>query len=156
MALISNLASFIALGAFIVTALRFTTNLIKKKVKPDWQIVVGVAVTVVAVIGVALLRTPSASARTYSETAGGIAHTWTNYVNAGGNEGPIVAASQTIQVACRVSGFKVADGNPWWYRIAQSPWNNTYYVSADAFYNNGRGRGSLLNTPWYDPKVPIC
>jgi len=67
-----------------------------------------------------------------------------------------VAQYQTIQIACKITGFVVADGNPWWYRIAQTPWNNTYYVSADAFYNNGATSGSLLGTPWVDPAVPNC
>jgi hypothetical protein len=55
-----------------------------------------------------------------------------------------------------VTGFRVSDGNTWWYRIAQSPWNNNYYVSADAFYNNGETGGSLHGTPWVDSAVPNC
>ena len=94
--------------------------------------------------------------KTYPETAGGVAHTWTNYTNAGGTEGPSVAAYQTVQIACKLTGFRVADGNTWWYRIAQSPWNNAYYVSADAFYNNGATSGSLHGTPFVDPNVPNC
>lgn len=93
---------------------------------------------------------------TYSETAGGVAHTWTNYSNAGGNEGPTIAAGQTVQIACKVQGFRVADGNTWWYRIAQAPWNGQFYVSADAFYNNGHTSGSLSGTPFVDPAVRDC
>lgn len=93
---------------------------------------------------------------TYSETVGGVSHTWTNYTNAGGTEGPSIAAYQTVQIACKVTGFKVADGDTWWYRIAQSPWNNQYFVSADAFYNNGATSGSLHGTPFVDPAVPNC
>ena len=100
--------------------------------------------------------TPIPPPPTWAETAGGIAHTWTNYQNAGGYQGQSVAQYQTIQIACKIAGFVVADGNPWWYRIAQTPWNNTYYVSADAFYNNGATSGSLLGTPWVDPAVPNC
>ena len=44
---------------------------------------------------------------------------------------------QTVQIACKIAGFTVADGNTWWYQIASTPWNGAYYVSADAFYNNG-------------------
>lgn len=99
---------------------------------------------------------PPLPPQTWPETAGGVAHTWTNYQNAGGSEGPSVAPYQTIQIACKITGFVVADGNPWWYRIAQTPWNNTYYVSADAFYNNGATSGSLHGTPWVDPAVPNC
>ncbi len=93
---------------------------------------------------------------TWAETTGGVAHTWTNYMNAGGTEGPSINAYQTVQIACKLTGFKVADGNTWWYRIAQSPWNNQYYVSADAFYNNGQTSGSLQGTPFVDPNVPNC
>jgi RHS repeat-associated protein len=83
-------------------------------------------------------------------------HTWTNYTNAGGEEGPQIAVNQTIQIACRVKGFKVEDGDEWWYLIASSPWNYGFYVSADAFYNNGQTEGSLLNTPLVDETVPEC
>jgi hypothetical protein len=61
-----------------------------------------------------------------------------------------------VQITCRVSGFTVSDGNTWWYEIASSPWNNSYYGSADAFYNNGQTSGSLHGTPFYDPSVPVC
>lgn len=99
---------------------------------------------------------PAPPPMTYSETAGGVAHTWTNYTNAGGYEGPLVGPQQTIEIACKLTGFRVADGNTWWYRIAQSPWSNQYYVSADAFYNNGRTSGSLQGTPFVDNAVANC
>ncbi len=41
-----------------------------------------------------------------------------------------------------------------WYRIASAPWNDGYYTSADAFYNNGRNVGSLAGTPYVDTSVP--
>ncbi len=63
---------------------------------------------------------------------------------------------QTVQIACKLTGFRVADGNTWWYRIASSPWNSAYYVSADAFYNNGQTSGSLIGTPFVDNNVPNC
>ena len=85
-----------------------------------------------------------------------MSHTWTDYSDAGGTEGPSIASNQTVQIACKVTGFKVADGNTWWYRIAQSPWSNQYYVSADAFYNDGATSGSLSGTPFVDPAVPNC
>ena len=50
----------------------------------------------------------------------------------------------------------MADGDTWWYQIGSSPWNNAYYVSADAFYNNGATSGSLIGTPFVDPIVPNC
>jgi hypothetical protein len=91
-----------------------------------------------------------------AETVGGLANTWTNYTNAGGYAGPQIPAFQTVQIACKLTGFRVADGNTWWYRIASAPWNNGYYVSADAFYNNGASSGSLIGTPWVDPAIPDC
>jgi hypothetical protein len=93
---------------------------------------------------------------TWSETTGGAAHTWTNYTNAGGYEGPTIPSNATVQIACRLTGFAVADGNTWWYRIASAPWSGNYYVSADAFYNNGQTSGSLKGTPFVDPAVGGC
>jgi hypothetical protein len=87
---------------------------------------------------------------------GGVSHTWTDYQDAGGTEGPSIANDQTVQIACKVTGFKVSDGNTWWYRIASSPWSNAYYVSADAFFNNGATSGNLHGTPFVDPAVPNC
>ncbi len=93
---------------------------------------------------------------THTETVGGVSHTWTNYADAGGTQGPSIASNTSVQISCKVTGFRVADGNTWWYRIASSPWNNGYYVSADAFYNNGATSGSLAGTPFVDPAVPNC
>lgn len=98
-----------------------------------------------------------APAPTYTETSGSVVHTWTNYTNAGGYEGPEMPSNDTVQIACKLEGFRVADGNTWWYLIASSPWNDAYYGSADAFYNEpGRTSGSLLGTPFVDPSVPNC
>jgi surface antigen len=93
---------------------------------------------------------------THAETTGGVTHTWTNYTDAGGTQGPSIPSNATVQIACALAGFRVADGNTWWYRIASSPWNSTYYASADAFYNNGETSGSLIGTPFVDPTVPGC
>jgi hypothetical protein len=95
---------------------------------------------------------------TYPETAGppSGSGTFTNYTNAGGTLGQRVAAYQTIQVSCKLTGFKVADGDTWWYRIASSPWNNAYFAPADNFYNNGQTSGSLSGTPFVDNNVPNC
>lgn len=90
------------------------------------------------------------------ETAGGAANTWTNYTNAGGTQGPTIGGGASVSIECKVQGFRVADGNTWWYRIAQSPWNSSFYVSADAFYNNGQTSGSLHGTPFVDPGIPDC
>ena len=93
---------------------------------------------------------------TWSETVGGNADTWTNYTNAGGTQGPTIPVYNTVQISCAIEGFGVADGNVWWYRVASSPWSNAYYVSADAFYNNGATSGSLSGTPFVDAAVPHC
>lgn len=92
----------------------------------------------------------------WAETTGGVTHTWTNYTNAGGTEGPTIAAYQTVQIACKVQGWVAPDGNNWWYRIASPPWNGTFYASADAFYNNGSTSGSLHGTPFVDNAVANC
>lgn len=95
--------------------------------------------------------------QTFPETAGpGGSGTYTNYTNAGGTLGQRVAAYQTIQVTCRLTGFKVQDGNTWWYKVASNPWDNQFYASADNYYNNGQTSGSLSGTPFYDSKVPVC
>lgn len=101
-----------------------------------------------------ILVTPSPS--TYAETVGGPTSTWSDYADAGGTAGESIASNATVQITCRAEGFTVQDGNPWWYQIATSPWDNSYYASADAFYNNGNSSGSLSGTPYYDPAVPVC
>jgi hypothetical protein len=93
---------------------------------------------------------------THAETTGGVTHTWTDYGDAGGTQGPSIPSNDTVQISCKVEGFRVADGNTWWYRIASGPWSNAYYASADAFYNNGQTSGSLIGTPFVDVNVPSC
>jgi len=120
-----------------------------------WRCVaVVMAASATAAIGVVSAAAMSQSA--HPETTGGVTHTWTNYTNAGGTQGPSIPAYSTVQIECKVPGFKVADGNTWWYRIASSPWNSQFYASADAFYNNGQTSGSLHGTPFVDPNVPDC
>ncbi|GAA3782247.1 hypothetical protein GCM10022225_83270 [Plantactinospora mayteni] len=99
---------------------------------------------------------PPAQPTGRSETVGGVTHTWTNYTNAGGTAGPVIPAHQTVLVSCKTTGFRVANGNTWWYRIASPGWDNRFYASSDAFYNNGQTSGSLVGTPWVDPAVPDC
>jgi hypothetical protein len=65
-------------------------------------------------------------------------------------------SGQSVGVACGVEGFRVADGDTWWYLIASSPWNSAHYASADAFYNNGQTSGSLIGTPFADAAVANC
>lgn len=90
------------------------------------------------------------------ETAGGNLATWTNYASAGGTAGRPIAKGQTVAIACRVSGFRTANGNTNWYRVASAPWNNGYYVSADGFFNNGRTSGPLKGTPFVDAALKTC
>ena len=123
------------------------------KIKYLPYVVLGIASLVVAS---AVAIQPAAAAATHSETTGGVSNTWTNYLNAGGSAGPQIGANQTVQIACKLPGFQVADGNTWWYQVASSPWNYAYYVSADPFYNNGATSGSLHGTPFVDPSVPNC
>jgi hypothetical protein len=87
---------------------------------------------------------------------GGNANTWTDYTNAGGSQGPTIPAYSTVAISCKLTGFRVADGNTSWYRVAAPPWNDQFYVSADAFYNNGQTSGSLIGTPFVDPNVGNC
>jgi serine/threonine-protein kinase len=98
----------------------------------------------------------SAAASTYGETTGSVTHTWSDYADAGGGQGPSIPSNTAVQIECKVTGFKVEDGDTWWYRIASSPWSNAYYASADAFYNNGETSGSLQGTPFVDSNVPSC
>lgn len=99
---------------------------------------------------------PTSAPQTFTETVGGVSNTWTNYQNAGGTAGQKIPAFTSVQVSCRVEGFRVADGDTWWYRVASAPWNGAFYVSADVFYNNGQTSGSLHGTPFFDPAVPVC
>jgi hypothetical protein len=91
-----------------------------------------------------LCARPGARAMGSLETSRSTANTWTNYTDAAGALGPSIVAGNTVEIACKVSGFAVADGNTWWYRIASGPWSGRYYVSADAFYNSGKMRGTEL------------
>jgi hypothetical protein len=100
---------------------------------------------------------PPAPSTTHAETTGGVTNkTFTNYTSAGGDQGVGIPPYSALQIACKVTGFQVSDGNTWWYRIASSPWNSAYYATADAFYNNGQTSGSLHGTPFVDDNVPNC
>ncbi|MFI7598197.1 hypothetical protein [Actinoplanes sp. NPDC049681] len=98
----------------------------------------------------------TAPAPVRAETVGGTTHTWTNYLNAGGDAGPVISSFTTVDISCRRQGFAVQNGNTWWYRIASPGWDDRYYASADAFYNNGATSGPLLGTPYVDEAVPLC
>ncbi|HEY3773848.1 MAG TPA: hypothetical protein VGL69_12680 [Solirubrobacteraceae bacterium] len=90
------------------------------------------------------------------EVSGGVAHTWSNPQLAGGRAGPEIMPRQRVLIACRLKGFKVPDGNVWWYLLASPPWSHRFYATADTFYNNGRTSGSLRGSAFVDPKVARC
>ncbi len=90
------------------------------------------------------------------EVSGGVAHTWSDPHLAGGRAGPEISPGQSVVIACRLRGFKVPDGNAWWYLLASRPWSHRYYATADAFYNNGHTSGSLRGSAFVDPKVALC
>jgi hypothetical protein len=90
------------------------------------------------------------------EVSGGVAHTWSNPHLAGGRDGPEIMKGQSVLIACRLRGYKVQDGNVWWYQIASAPWSKRYYATADTFYNNGRTSGSLRGSAFVDPGVARC
>ncbi len=125
-----------------------------------WARLLGTSAIIVAAVLAIVLATSGAARNSGHggrlETVGGVAHNWINYKLAMGPAGPLIPDHATIRIACRLHGFRVQDGNTWWYRIASKPWNGRYYVSADAFYNNGHRSGSLLRTPFVDPRVPLC
>jgi hypothetical protein len=114
--------------------------------------------TAVATVGLVIQAggSPRFASATFAETVGGDAHTWANYQLATGTQGPLIPAGTTVQIACKLHGYRVQDGNTWWYRVASKPWSGRFYVSADAFYNDGRKHGSLTGTPFVDPKVHAC
>jgi hypothetical protein len=92
----------------------------------------------------------------YVEVAGAPIHTWSIAQTASGTEGPTIPSKAFVTVTCVAEGFRVADGNAWWYRVGSAPWSNQYYASADGFYNNNTSSGSLRGTPFVDPRVPRC
>ena len=85
----------------------------------------------------------SSAAPMVTETVGGDTHTWTNYTNAGGSAGAVIPAYSSVQISCKLSGgFRVSDGNTWWYQIVSSPWNYSFYVSADALTTTSNVRAA--------------
>jgi hypothetical protein len=67
-----------------------------------------------------------------------------------------VSPGQTVNVSCKVLDPSAASVTPdgYWYRLADSPWNNQYYAAANTFYN-----GDPINGPYThntDFNVPNC
>jgi hypothetical protein len=98
---------------------------------------------------------PAGPASTWTETTGTPAHTWADPVQLTGAGTPL-GPRQSVQVLCRVRGYVVQDGDPWWYRLASAPWNGRWYATSDAFYNNGATSGSVDTGVVVDEQVPIC
>ncbi|MCX4632398.1 hypothetical protein [Streptomyces sp. NBC_01443] len=61
------------------------------------------------------------------------------FLNAHGAKGPgePIPAHTWVEVECRVYAPEIKSANPdgWWYRIASSPWNGSYYAVANTFMN---------------------
>jgi hypothetical protein len=100
--------------------------------------------------------TSSAAAETWTETTYSWSETFADYQNAGDPLGAQLKPLQAVKVSCRAKGFAVADGDRWWYRLAQSPWDNRYYASTDNFYNTPRPIGNPLNGVVFDKRVHVC
>jgi transcriptional regulator with XRE-family HTH domain len=98
---------------------------------------------------------PSGPASTWTETTGTPAHTWADATQLTGAGTPL-GPRQSVQVLCRVRGYVVQDGDPWWYLLASTPWNGHYYATSDAFYNNGATSGPVDNGVVVDQQVPVC
>jgi hypothetical protein len=111
--------------------------------------------------------TPSASSAPTATATPPVGKTWTEYtfsqsktfadfVNAGDPLGPSLTPEEAVKVSCRVKGFAVNDGDRWWYRLAQSPWDGRFYATTDVFYNTPTPKGNPRNGIWFDKRVPVC
>jgi Protein of unknown function (DUF2599) len=89
------------------------------------------------------------------ETPNHPVNTFLNYHNASG-VGPAVAAGQWVQVSCKVYDPYIQSVNPdgYWYRIASSPWSNSYYAPANTFMNGDPYGGPYTHNT--DFAVPNC
>lgn len=127
-------------------------------------VTLGLAVLVAAAIAVVLALRPGerspaairAAGPPRVEVAGGVAHTWSDPLTAGGRPGHEILDLERVRIACRLHGFTVQDGNTWWYLIDSPPWSRRFFVTADAFYNNGHTSGTLRGSAFVDPRVARC
>jgi len=99
---------------------------------------------------------PAVHGRTWTEKTFTASKAFADYINAGDPASARLRARQIVRVSCRVRGFKVQDGDPWWYRIASPPWNGQYYATSDVFYNTRNTSGSGINGVVVDKRVPLC
>jgi hypothetical protein len=81
--------------------------------------------------------------------------TFADYGNASA-PGPSISFGQSVQVSCKIYDPSIPSARPggYWYRIASSPWNNSYYAIANTFLNGDPPDGPYTHP--YDPTVPDC
>ncbi|MGW0754475.1 hypothetical protein [Streptomyces sp. NPDC002587] len=99
---------------------------------------------------------PPPAKHTIREQSG--SHGSPTFLNAHGAKGPgeRIPAHTWVEVECRVFAPEIDSANPdgWWYRIATSPWNGSYYAVANTFMNGDTpGQNPPTNTDW---SVPAC
>jgi hypothetical protein len=89
------------------------------------------------------------------ETPNHPVNTFTDYHNASGM-GPAIAAGQWVEVSCKVYDPTIVSVNPdgYWYRIASSPWYDSYYSPANTFMNGDPYGGPYTHNT--DFNVPEC
>jgi transcriptional regulator with XRE-family HTH domain len=139
----------------------FDRPTVSARAAPRWPwLVFGLAAAAAAVAAgcfaaLSALSGPGGPAPTWTETTGTPAHAWADPVQLTGAGTPL-GPRQSVQVLCRVKGYVVQDGDPWWYRLASAPWNGRYYATSDAFYNNGATSGSVDTGVVVDEQIPVC
>jgi hypothetical protein len=116
-----------------------------------------VAGSLALLVPISLSTGSSASAEAlYAEQEGhnGV-NTFTNYHNASGM-GPRINPGQWVNVSCKVYDPYIQSVNPdgYWYRIADSPWNDQYYSPANTFMNGDPWGGPYTHNT--DFNVPDC
>jgi hypothetical protein len=120
-----------------------------------WLVLGSVIAATAAITATLTSGGPGGPVSTWTETTGTPAHTWADPVQLTGAGTPL-GPRQSVQVLCVVKGYIVQDGDPWWYRLASSPWDGRYYATSDAFYNNGATSGSVDDGVVVDDQVPLC
>lgn len=79
------------------------------------------------------------------------ANSFSNPHNASG-QGPAVGSYAWVDVSCKVYAPEIQSVNPdgYWYRIHSAPWNDSYYIAANTFWNGDvpGQRPYTHNTDW--------
>ena len=70
--------------------------------------------------------------------------------------GPKIAPGAYVLVSCKLYDPSIVSANPggYWYRIANSPWDNQYYAVANTFLNGDPWGGPYTHPT--DLSVPNC